>query len=210
MGQKINPIAFRISAGGTWKSRWFGDKKSYPKNLLEDLRIRKVLLEKLKLAGVTSVEIDRLINKVNITIYVSRPGMVIGRGGAGTEELRKILASIVTIPEQEKNIHIDVVQVNNPDLSASLVAAKIASELERRLPHRRVAKKTIERVMASGAKGVRVALSGRIEGAEIARKERFSAGKIPLGTMRADIDYASVPALTKFGYIGVKVWIYKE
>ena len=211
MGQKVNPIGFRIGIGKVWKSRWFVDKKNYPKNLLEDLKIRKFLFEKLRLSGIVSVEIERLINKMKIIIYVSRPGMVIGRGGSGLEELKKILVSRISIAEPEKNVQIEVVDVKNEaELSAQLVASKIASELERRLPFRTVARKAMERVMESGGKGVKILITGRIDGAEIARHERFVRGKVPLGTIRADIDYAAVPALTKSGYVGVKVWIHKE
>lgn len=210
MGHKVNPISFRVGVSRNWSSQWFVDKKTYSKNLLEDLEIRKFLFERLKLAGITRVEISRLINKMKIMIYVSRPGMVIGRGGAGLEDIKKSLISRISVAELGKNVQLEVVEVKDPELSAQLVAARIVADLERRLPHRRVAKKTIERVMTSGAKGVKIIMAGRIEGAEISRKERFFQGKIPLGTIRADIDFASAPALTKSGYVGVKVWIYKE
>jgi small subunit ribosomal protein S3 len=209
MGHKVNPIGFRIAAGRNWSSQWFVEKKLYSKNLLEDLKIRKYLMVKLKLAGITSVEIVRFINKMKVVIPVSRPGVVIGHGGAGLEEIKKALIPMVSINQPEKNLQIEVVEVKNPDLSAQLVAARIASDIERRLPFRRVAKKTMERVMMSGAKGIRIILSGRIDGAEIARRERFVKGSVPLGTIRADIDYASAPALTKSGYVGIRVWIYK-
>ena len=209
MGHKVNPIAFRIAAGKNWSSKWFADNKSYSKNLLEDLRIRKFLLAKLKLVGITGVEINRLINKMKVIINVSRPGVVIGHGGAGLEEIKKFLIPMISITAPEKNLQIEVVEVKSPELSAQLVGTRIASDLERRLPFRRVAKKTMERVMMAGAKGIRIILSGRIEGAEIARRERFVQGKVPLGTIRADIDFASVPALTKSGYVGIRVWIYK-
>lgn len=210
MGHKVNPVVYRVSAGKNWTSQWFAVKKFYSKNLLEDLKIRKFLFEKLKVAGIASVEISRLINKMRIVIFVSRPGVVIGRGGSGLEELKKMLVGQVSINEPEKNVQIEVVEVKSPELSAQLVAARVASDIERRLPYRRAAKKTIERVMASGAKGVKIIMTGRIEGAEIARRERFTQGKIPLGTLRADIDYASSPALTKSGFVGIKVWIYKQ
>jgi len=209
VGQKVNPIGFRLGIIKSWQSTWFAGKREYPKNLLEDLKIRKFLFEKLKLAGIVGVNIDRLIHKMKITIHVSRPGVVIGRGGSGLEELKKMIILLVSLPEPEKNVQIEVVEVSDPELSAILVATRIASELERRFPHRRVVKKTIERVMSAGAKGIKIVLSGRIAGAEISRRERFAKGKLPLSTIRANIDFAKIAALTRSGYIGVKVWIYK-
>lgn len=215
MGQKVNPFGFRLPQTKDWKSRWFASSKNqYKKNLLEDVKIRKFLMEKLKLAGIVRVQIDRSINKLKITLYVSRPGIVIGRGGSGLELLKKELYKIVVIPDPEKNLELeDIIEVKNPDLAAYLVACRIAEQLEKRMPYRRVATKTIERVMASGAKGIKIILAGRIGGAEIGRVEKFGdmgkAGTIPSGTLRADIDYAQVPALTRSGYIGVKVWVYK-
>ncbi|MGB9706849.1 MAG: 30S ribosomal protein S3 [Microgenomates group bacterium] len=215
MGQKVNPLGFRLALDKDWRSCWFAaDKKTYRKNLLEDIKIRKFLMEKLKLAGITRVQIDRSINKIKITLYVSRPGVVIGRGGTGLELLKKELCKLVSLPDPEKNLELeDIIEVKNPDLVAFLVAQRIAEQLEKRLPYRRVVAKAIERVMAAGAKGIKVVLSGRIAGAEIARKETFGdkgkTGTIPLQTLRADIDYAQVPAFTRSGYIGVKVWIYK-
>lgn len=209
MGQKIHPIGFRIGVGESWKSRWFADKKRYPKNVLEDVKIRRFLFEKLKLAGIVRVDIERLIHKMKITIHVTRPGVVIGRGGSGLEDLKKLLANKVSIPEPEKNLQIEVAEVKEPELSAQLVATRIAFDLERRLPHRRVVARTQERVMGAGAKGIKIVLSGRIAGADIARTERYVKGKVPLGTLRAKIDYAQTPALTKSGYIGIKVWICK-
>jgi small subunit ribosomal protein S3 len=209
MGQKVHPIGFRIGQGENWRSFWFSGKKHYANNLVEDWHIRHFLFEKLKLAGIVGVDIERLIHKMKITIHVSRPGMVIGRGGAGLEELKKLLLSQISLPEAEKNVQIEIAEVSNPELSATLVAQRIAGDLERRLSHRRVVKRAIERVMGAGALGVRVLLSGRIAGAEIARREKFSEGKLPLSTIRANIDFAKVSALTKSGFVGVKVWIYK-
>lgn len=209
MGTKINPISFRIGINKNWQSHWFANKKTYASNLKEDMTIRKFLLDKLRIAGIMKVEIDRLIHKTKVTIFVTRPGVVIGRGGSGLEELKKSLLPLVSMPEPEKNMQLDVKEVEKPDLSATLIANRIASDLEKRMSHRRVAKRTIERVMNSGAKGVKIAFSGRINGAEIARKEKFSEGKLPLSTLRADIDFAKIGALTKSGYVGVKVWIYR-
>lgn len=210
MGQKIHPLGFRLGVYADWQSRWYGGKKAYQKNLLEDFIIRKLLGEKLKLAGLVAVEIERLTAKIKIIIHVTRPGVVIGRGGTGLEELKKQLLAHVSLPQPEKNLQLEVAEVKSPDLSASLVASRIAQEIERRLPHRRVVARTIERVMAAGALGVKVVLSGRIGGAEIARRETFGQGSLPLGRLRANIDFGQVPALTRSGYVGVKVWIFKE
>jgi len=214
MGQKVNPISFRLPYLKEWKSRWFSsDKKQYQNNLLEDFKIRKFLLNKLRLAGISQVQIERSINKMKIILFVSRPGVVIGRGGSGLELLKKDLCRMVTMTQPEKNLEIEAAEVKNPDLVAYLVAQRIAEQLEKRLPYRRVINRTIENVVASGAKGVKVVLSGRIAGAEISRREKFGdkgkTGNIPAQTLRADIDFASVPALTRSGFIGVKVWIYK-
>lgn len=210
MGHKIHPLGFRLGQGADWQSRWYSGKRGYAKNLLEDVKIRQFLAERLKLAGLVAVEIERLIHKMKIIIHVTRPGVVIGRGGSGLEELKRALISQISLPGAEKNLQIEVVEVKSPDLSAALAASRIAAELERRLPHRRVGARAIERAISAGATGIKIVLAGRIAGAEIARRETFSQGKLPLGEIRANIDFAQVPALTKSGYIGVKVWIYKE
>lgn len=210
MGQKVNPFGFRLKNSKQWKSRWFArDPKQYQKNILEDHKIRRYLMNKLALAGIVEARIARSINKMKITLVVSRPGVVIGRGGSGLELLKQELVKMVSLPEPEKNLEIDVEEVKDPELSARLVATRVAQQLEKRMPYRRVANKAVERVMSAGAKGVKVALAGRVGGTEISRTETFKKGTIPLQTLRADIDYAQVPALTRFGYVGVKVWIYK-
>lgn len=210
MGHKVNPTGFRIGRGKGWISSWFASNgRHYRKNLLEDIKVRKFLMEKLRLAGIVTVEIKRSINKMNIILYVSRPGVVIGRGGTALEELKKELGKVVFITAPEKNLQIDVVEIQNPELSAQLVAMQIVDQLKRRMPQRRVVAKAMERVTGSGARGVKIVLAGRIAGAEISRTEKYGQGKLPLQTIRAKIDYAQVPALTKFGYIGVKVWIYQ-
>lgn len=209
MSQKVNPLGFRLVKTKDWHSRWFAsDSKIYKKNLLEDIKIRQFLLDKLKLAGIVRVQIERFINKMKITLFVSRPGVVIGRGGSGLELLKKELIKLVSIPDSEKNLEVDVAEVREPELSARLVGLRIVEQLERRMPYRHVANKAIERVMGAGAKGVKVVLSGRVAGANIGRVEVFQEGKIPLQTLRAKINYDQTPALTKFGYVGVKVWIY--
>ncbi|KKU64478.1 MAG: 30S ribosomal protein S3 [Candidatus Woesebacteria bacterium GW2011_GWC2_47_16] len=213
MGQKINPIGMRVGEFIPWKSRWFSEK-GFKNHLIEDIKIRKALMEKLKLAGITSVEIERLPKSMAVTMTVSRPGVVIGRGGTGIEDVKKYVLGIIREVRKEeiKDLKIDlrVNEIKNPELSAHLVATRIASELERRMPHRRVVTKTIERVMASGAAGVKVVLGGRIGGAEISRVEKFQEGSVPTQTLRENIDYAQVPALLKRGYVGVKVWIHKK
>ena len=218
MGQKINPKAFRIGNLYTWSSRWFANSKNYKDLLLQDVKIRKNLMARLKLAGIAQVEIERSINKIDITIHVSRPGVVIGRGGSGLEEVKKFLAGIMA-PEKEEGkdktpsrlkLEIKVEPVKEPNLDAYLVATNIADQLAKRLPQRRVAKVTMERVMTAGAKGVKIVLAGRIGGAEICRRETFKTGMMPLSTLREDIDFASLPCLTRSGYVGVKVWICKK
>src|SRR3972149_3211506 len=214
MGQKINPIAFRTGTFLPWRSRWFADDIKYKEYLFEDIQIRKALMEKLKLAGVSGVEIERLPKTMEITVTVSRPGVVIGRGGSGIEEVKKYVVDIIERARGKsvKDIKIDfrVNEIKNPELSAHLVATRIAAELERRLPHRRVVSKALERIMQSGALGAKIVLAGRINGAEISRVEKFQDGSVPTQTLRENIDYAQVPALLKRGYVGVKVWIHKK
>lgn len=200
-----------------WKSRWFVDDASYKNYLLEDIKIRKALMEKLKLAGITSVEIERLPKNMVIIMTVSRPGVVIGRGGSGIEDVKKFILEIIkdirgAKAKDVKDLKIDlrVNELKNPELSAHLVATRIAAELERRLPHRRVVTRAVERVMQSGAQGVKVVLSGRIGGTEIARREKFHQGSVPTQVLREGIDYAQIPALLKRGYVGIKVWIHKK
>jgi small subunit ribosomal protein S3 len=214
MGQKVNPVSFRLPQSKEWKSLWFSaDKNKYQSNLLEDVKIRKFLFQKLKLAGITLIQIERSINKMRIILHVSRPGVVIGRGGSGLEILKKEIAQILSMTQPEKNLEIEAVEVKRPDLSAYLVAQRVAEQLERRMPYRRVINRAIENSMNSGAKGVKIVLSGRINGAEISRREKFGdkgkTGNIPAQTLRANIDFATVSALTRSGFIGVKVWIYK-
>lgn len=218
MGQKINPVGFRIGPFLPWKSRWFVEDSRYKDYLLEDIKLRKALMEKLKLAGITDVEIERLPKSMIISLTVSRPGVVIGRGGTGLEDVKKFMLEIMgkirgkNILEVGKDIKIDlkVNEVKNPELSAHLVATRIVSELERRLPHRRVVMRTMERVMQAGALGVKIILAGRIGGAEISRVEKYHKGSVPAQTLRENIDYSQVPALLKRGYVGIKVFIHKK
>ena len=213
MGQKVNPIALRLGIHHEFKSVGFYPRKSYAKNVLKDIQIRDALLNKLKHAGIGDIIIERSQNHIKLTIYVTKPGIVIGRGGAGLEILKKDIVNLLKdkVVDKDKSgefkIEIKVEPIKDPNLNARIVASNIADQLIRRMPHRRIMKQTIEKVMASGAKGVRIVLSGRIAGAEIARVERNQAGKLSLSTIREDIDFCSYPALTKSGYIGVKVWI---
>jgi len=214
MGQKVNPVGFRIGTYLPWKSRWFADDKNYREYLIEDITLRKALMNKLRLAGITDVEIERLPKSMVITMMVSRPGVVIGRGGSGIEDIKKFVIATTEKLKGKKmsdlKIDLKVNEIKNPELSAYLVAGRIVSDLERRLPYRRIVAKTMERVMQSGALGVKIILAGRIGGAEISRTEKFHKGSVPSQTLRENIDYAQVPALLKRGYVGVKVFIHKK
>ncbi|MDP1710131.1 MAG: 30S ribosomal protein S3, partial [bacterium] len=212
--QKVNPIGIRIGTFLPWRSRWFSDSATFKDFLIEDIKIRRGLTEKLKLAGITGVEIERLPKSLVIVITVSRPGVVIGRGGSGIEDVKKFVMEIIKKVRGKnlKDIKIDIRinEVKNPEISARLVAERIVSEMERRIPHRRAVTKAIERVMSSGASGIKVTLSGRLGGAEISRVEKFKEGSVPTQTLRENIDYAQVPAALKRGYVGVKVWVHKK
>src|SRR3989338_2003654 len=202
MGQKVNPISFRIGINQPWQSRWYADNKEFKKLLIEDINLRRVLERRFSMAGVESIEIERLPKSVKTRLRVSRPGVVIGRGGAGIEEARRYILESLGFKNGDKK--------KEAEVSEKLVAQRIASDLERRLPQRRVVNKSMERVMAAGAKGIKVALSGRIGGAEIARHEKYQKGSMPTQSLRATIDYAHVPALLKRGYVGVKVWVHRK
>lgn len=209
MGQKINPNLLRLGPVYNWHSRWFDDKR-YKDLVLEDYKLRNALMEKLKMAGISDIEIERSINNINLIIYVSRPGMVIGRAGTGLEDLRKYLVGIIGKGKNSKNVpklDIRVEPIKDANLDAFLIAKNISDQLMRRMPHKRLMTQSVERVMTAGAKGVRIILAGRINGAEIARREKMQKGTVPLSTIREHITFASVPSLTKKGYIGVKVWI---
>lgn len=209
MGNKVNPVGYRLplSPTATWKSRWFTtNPKKYRGYLATDVKLRQALMNRLKIAGVTRVNIERSLKSMKVVIYVTRPGVVIGRGGAGIDELKKFIAK--TLGRQDLKVdQPQIEEIKIPDLNAHLVASKIAEQIERRLPARRVAKKSLERTMQAGAKGIKILIAGRVNGAEISRRELYHEGSVPLQTLRADIDYAQVPALTRSGYVGVKVWI---
>jgi small subunit ribosomal protein S3 len=209
MGQKIHPMGFRLGVGSPWEARWFAPGKKYQQNLFEDIKIRSILMKKLRPAGISKIEIERAVNKLKVILHVSRPGVLIGRGGSGLLDLKKFLLKQIGMKE-ENNLEIAPMDVKNPDMSAYLVAQSIAEQLVRRMPAARVMNQTLDRVMHAGAKGVKVVLSGRIGGAEIARREKYHAGTVPLSTIREPVDFAAVPSLTKSGYVGVKVWICRK
>ncbi|AEJ44920.1 30S ribosomal protein S3 [Alicyclobacillus acidocaldarius] len=204
MGQKVNPIGLRIGIIRDWEAKWYANKKDYQELLHEDLKIRNYVMERLKDAAIGSVEIERAANRINVTIHTAKPGMVIGKGGQEVDALRNELNKLTG-----KRVHISISEIKQPDLCAKLVAESIAQQLERRVAFRRAMKQAIQRSMRAGAKGVRVQVSGRLGGAEIARTEGYVEGTVPLQTLRADIDYALAEAHTTYGRIGVKVWIYR-
>lgn len=204
MGQKVHPIGLRVGIIRDWEGRWFAGKKDYANLVLEDVKIRKYVKKKLYASGVAKVEIERAANRVKVTIHTARPGMVIGRQGNEVENIRKALENI-----SGKQVQLNIAEVKTPELNAQLVAENIAFQLERRTSFRRAMKQSIGRTMRFGAQGVKVSCSGRLMGAEIARTEGYSEGKVPLHTLRADIDYGFAEANTTYGKIGVKVWIYK-
>lgn len=209
MGQKVHPVSFRIGQQYTWSSKWFAKDADYKKTLAEDLAIREFLENRLKTAGLSKIEIERLADRRMIKIHVSRPGVVIGRGGASLEELKKALVSKLKIDPAK--LELQVVEIANPDLDATLVAKFAAEQISKRMPARRVKAQVVERVMrAGGASGVKITISGRIGGATIARRETLKEGRLPLQTLRENIDFAQALALTKVGTIGVKVWICKK
>ena len=201
MGQKINPNGFRLGVIRDWESKWYADR-GYKETLNEDLRIRKFISEKLKDSSVSTVEIERAANRINISIHTSKPGMVIGKGGSEVEALRKQLNALTS-----KQVHINIVEIKKPDLDAELVADSIARQLEARIAFRRAMRQASQRSMRAGAKGNRIQVSGRLNGADMARREWHTEGRVPLQTLRADIDYAWVNAFTTYGEIGVQVWI---
>ena len=201
MGQKINPNGFRLGVNRDWEAKWYADK-DYADTLNEDLRIRKFISEKLADASVSTVEIERAANRINISIHTAKPGMVIGKGGKEVEALRKQLNALT-----KKNVHINIIEIKKPDLDAKLVGEGIARQLEARIAFRRATRQATSRSMRSGAKGIKVQTAGRLNGADMARREWHTEGSVPLHTLRADIDYAWVEASTTYGQIGVKVWI---
>ena len=201
MGQKTNPIGFRLSLRRDWRSSWF-EKGSFSQNLAEDIQIRKYILTRLNNAGIAKVEISRTSKVVTVTIFTARPGIVIGRGGEEVNHLKKELNQLTP-----KDIQVNISEIKRPELDASLVGSNIAHQLKKKISYRRVVNKVIQSTMRMGAKGIRINVAGRLGGAEIARSEKFMNGSVPLHTLRADIDYALTEAHTTYGVIGIKVWI---
>lgn len=204
MGQKVSPHGLRVGIIKDWSSTWYADKKEFSVNLVEDYKIRKYLKNLLKSSGIDHLSIERKSGKVKVDIHTAKPGMVIGKGGASIEELKKKLSSLVN-----KQVDLNIVEVKNIDMSSTLVAESIAAQLEKRISFRKAMKQAMQKTMRAGALGIKTAVSGRLGGAEIARTEHYHEGTIPLQTLRADIDYGFAEAKTTFGIIGVKVWIYK-
>jgi small subunit ribosomal protein S3 len=204
LGRKVHPLGFRLGIIKTWQSRWFAEGEEYADLLGEDMAIRKLIRKKAGQAGIDEVEIERLPNQVIVIIHTAKPGIIIGRRGAAVKEMRQDLEDLTG-----KKLKIDVQEIEKPDLCARLVAENIASQLERRISHGRAMRRAIQQAMRGGAQGVMIACGGRLSGAEMARRENVSEGRIPRHTLRADIDFARSEALTTYGRIGVKVWIYK-
>jgi small subunit ribosomal protein S3 len=204
MGQKVNPHGMRVGIIKDWDSKWYAEKKNFGDLLIEDYNIRKHIKEKLYIAGISKIEIERAANRIKVSIHTAKPGMVIGKGGSGVEQLKAELEKLT-----KKNVIVNVEEIKQPELDAQLVAENIAAQIERRISFRRAMKQAIQRTMKAGALGVKTAVSGRLGGADMARTEGYSEGTIPLQTLRADIDYGFAEADTTYGKIGVKVWIYK-
>lgn len=204
MGQKMDPHGLRVGIIKDWDSKWYAGKKDFANNLVEDVKIRKELTKKLKIAGVSKVEIERKANVVRANVYVAKPGLALGKNGEIVNKIREDLKK-----EFGKEINVNIVEVKNPDIDATLVAENIASQIERRISYRKAMKQCMARTMKAGAKGIKTQCGGRLAGAEIARSEFYKEGTIPLQTLRADIDYGFAEANTTYGKIGVKVWIYK-
>lgn len=204
MGQKVNPHGFRIGVIKDWDTKWYANKKTFSSYLVEDVAIRDFIKKKLYISGISRIEIDRAANKVKINVNTAKPGLVIGKGGQGIEDLRKEVEKLTG-----KSVLINITEIKSPDNDAQLVAENIASQLEKRISFRRAMKQCMSRTMKTGAKGIKTSCAGRLGGAEIARTEHYHEGTIPLQTLRADIDYGFAEANTTYGKIGVKVWIYK-
>ena len=204
MGQKINPVGLRLQINRTWDSRWYANTKEYGDLLHEDIRIRAFIKDVCKQAGVSRVVIERPHKKCRVTIYTARPGVIIGKKGADIETLRKKVAELT-----DSELHLNIVEIRRPEIDAQLVAENICQQLERRVSFRRAMKRAVQNAMRMGAQGIRINCGGRLGGAEIARVEWYREGRVPLHTLRADIDYATSEAMTAYGIIGVKCWIFK-
>jgi len=205
MGQKIRPTGLRLGITESWRSRWYADKKTFGRLLVEDVKIREFILKNYRFAGIPKVEVERTGEEVKVTLHTARPGIIIGRKGQEVEKLRGVLEDMVGRP-----VNVDIREVSKPELSAQLVAQSVAEQLEKRSSFRRTIKKAADMTMDSGAMGVKIQVAGRLGGSEMARREYTLKGSIPLHTLRANIDYGFVEAMTTYGHIGVKCWIYKE
>lgn len=206
MGQKVNPNGFRVGIIRDWNSRWYADKKNFADNLVEDNQVREFVKKKLYTAGISKIEIERAAKRLKLNIYTAKPGIVIGKGGSGIDQLKKEISALTP----DKNVVLNIVEVKNVDANAQLMAENIAAQLEKRISFRRAMKQTIQRAMRMhGVQGVKTMCGGRLGGAEIARSETYHEGTIPLQTLRADIEYGFAEANTIYGKIGVKVWVYK-
>jgi small subunit ribosomal protein S3 len=204
MGQKVNPHGLRIGIIKDWDTKWYANKKNFGDLLVEDVKIRRFIKKKLYISGISRMEIERAANKIKVNVHTAKPGLVIGKGGAGIEELRKEVEALTG-----KSVLINITEIKSPEMDAQLVAENIASQLEKRISFRRAMKQAMSRTMKLGAKGIKTAVAGRLGGAEIARSEHYHEGTIPLQTLRADIDYGFAEANTTYGKLGVKAWIYK-
>ncbi len=204
MGRKVHPTGFRLKVIRDWNSRWYADGRRYSELLHEDISIREVITRRHKKAGISGIKIERFPNQVQVTLHTAKPGIIIGRKGQSVKELRQTLEDMTG-----KKVKIEVEEVPNPDVDAQLVAENIAGQLERRISHNRAMKRAAQQAMREGALGIKIMASGRLAGSEMARREWFREGRVPLQTLRADIDYGTAEALTTFGRIGIKVWIYK-
>ncbi|MCP5361904.1 MAG: 30S ribosomal protein S3 [Hyphomicrobiales bacterium] len=204
MGQKVNPIGLRVNIIRTWDSRWFADGKEYAKKLHQDLKIRKYLEKELKDAGLSRVIIERPAKKMRITLYTSKPGVIIGKKGADIEKIRKKINQMT-----DDEVFLNIMEIRKPEIDAKLIGDSIAQQLERRIAFRRAMKRAVQSAMRLGAQGIRINCSGRLGGAEIARMEWYREGRVPLHTLRADIDYGFSEAHTTYGVIGIKVWVFK-
>ena len=204
MGQKVNPHGARVGVILDWSTKWYAGKKDFSNNLIEDFKLRKMLKEKLNIAGVSHIDIERAGTKLTVSVFTAKPGIVIGRGGAGVETLKKQIEAFTG-----KSVNLNILEIKSPETNAQLVAENIAQQLEKRVSFRRAMKQSLGRAMKAGAKGIKTSVSGRLGGADIARSEGYHEGSIPLQTLRANIDYGFAEAKTTYGRIGVKVWIYK-
>lgn len=202
MGQKVNPKSIRLKINENWQSRWFS-KQNYADNLISDLKIREILAKKLKEASVSEIIISRDANKITIDISSGRPGVIIGRGGTGTDELKKLLKKYVST-----RLQINIIEIKKPDMDAAIIAQNVATQIEKRIPFRRAMKQAVEKAKEAGVMGIKILVAGRLNGADIARSEKVMYGTVPLSTFKSSIQYKQIPAHTTYGVIGVKVWVY--